>query len=515
MSNVATPKLRLAKILLVIGIIGGSAWLQFLLDNNLCISWQGNALRNMQQFGLVALHGVPVANAGGYEALTHPATNRGMSPICLYLVYYITRAFDWTGLGTMSFHILLAAVVFWGVWKLMDRDELAFAVAAAVVLSPGYGYWQKLLDMNAISVLAALPCMAIAVPVLSRPKQGPVAICGLFLLVLALASLNWTTAWVLGPCTLLLLGLPQINWRAVVLFIVLAAASCLPVVAISFLSQSGHAGGGTAAPGHAGIGEFVGRYFWGHIGYGEGLTTGRAWLRVAFANGIGLLPLILIWLALVVKYVRQSGAINWMAVSPVALAVVEVAGMRNYFGHHPWMASPVLLAGLVFSVVLLRAPRGETTACGRAFHLLLPAVPLFCFAYGMAVLMFLRANRVNEFSLITFVRQHTDRSALLVVPRNPDAKTAAMVARLQDVCDRHMEAVDDISHLPAKTGDVVILSSEPLTGPVELVARTTSQSTNSSSILSRAANWFNQTIAHRRSGDRLDLPDTFMLYKPK
>ena len=140
-------------------------------------------------------------------------------------------------MGTLSFHILLAMAVFWGVWNLLGRDNFAFAVAVAAVLCPGYARWQKLLDMNAISVLLGLPYMAIVVSILGKPRPGFGAIIGLLALTLVFISLNWTTAWVLGPCALLLLGLPQISRRAVIWFILLAGASSGALVLVSVIAS--------------------------------------------------------------------------------------------------------------------------------------------------------------------------------------------------------------------------------------------------------------------------------------
>ena len=63
--------------------------------------------RNWEQLGLFTLHGKLVTNPGGFEAATHPKILAGYSPVCFYPAYFSTQIFAWTGLGTMSFHILL------------------------------------------------------------------------------------------------------------------------------------------------------------------------------------------------------------------------------------------------------------------------------------------------------------------------------------------------------------------------------------------------------------------------
>ena len=506
---------RLAKIFLVLCVLGGSAWLQYLMDDGLGIGFSQNVERNWEQFGLFNLHGKLVTNPGGFEATTNPKILAGYSPICFYPAYFSAQIFAWTGLGTMSFHILLALAVFWAVWDLLGRDNFAFAVAATAVLCPGYARWQKLLDPNAICILFGLPYTAIVVSVLGKPRLAFGAIIGLFVLTLAFTSLNWSTVWILGPCTLLLLGLPQISRRAVILFIILAGASSSAIVIVSLLVKAGgsHSGTGNLA-------EFVRGYLWGDTGYGVGLTTGKAVLRLSFVNGIGLLPLLVIFAWPAAKYFQRGNPKNWLVISPFALAVAELAFMRNYFGHHPWMASPVLLAGLIFSLALWRVhigplavARGRTVPQPRA--LFLPAIFLLSFIYGFAVMMFFRANETNQLSLVKLIRHHSKRSDCIVILKNLDPETAKMASRLDDIFDRRVSVADDIGHLPESKDQVVVLTSLPLSGAWNMMAQSSTDGTKSSSWLQHTANWFNHSIARRRRGDRLELADAYFLYKPK
>ena len=507
---------RLGKIFLALAIVSGCALLLYLVDDGLGVAWPQNVVRNWEQFGFFNLHGKLVINPGGFEATTNPEIYKGMSPVCLYLPYFAAKLFGWAGLGTMSFHILLALAVFWAIWSLLGRDNFAFVVAAAAVLCPGYARWQKLLDPNAISVLFGLPYIAIVGSILKRPHLRFASVIGLFVLTLAFISLNWTTAWVLGPCALLLLGLPQINRRAVILFIALAGASSVLFVFGSIMAKAGDSHTGTMN-----WGLFIRSYTWGNVGYGFGLTTGKALLRLAFVNGIGLLPLLVICGYAVTKCLRGRNQKTWSAISPFALAVVEVGFMRNYFGHHPWMAAPLLLVGLIFSLVLLRLHIESAAATtGRGIipqpkTLSLPAISLLGFIYGMAVMIFFRANETNALSLVNLVRQHTERSNCIVVVKNLDPETATMAPRFDELLDRRVVVADDLDHLPASKTPIVILSTVPSSGRLNLLAQTSGGGTNPQSWLRKTADWFNHSIARRRPGDRLELADTYFLYEPK
>jgi len=499
------------KIIFVLAAVIGCVWLQFLVDDGLGVSWPSNVVRNWQQFGLFNLHGQLVQNPGGFEALTNPDIYKGMSPVCLYPAYFITQFFAWTGLGTLSFHLLLALAVFWAIWQLLGRNSFALAVAAVAILCPGYGRWQKILDPNVISVLFGLPYLAIVISILKRPQLGWAGGAGLFLLTLVFTALNWTTAWFLAPCALLLLGLPQINRRAVILFIGLTGLGSLLFAIGLIIVKVGSSHGG-----HGNFVLFLQGYTWGNVGYGAGLTAGKAFVRLAFVNGVGLLPLLLLggWVA--ATGFRLGNRKNWFALSPFAMTVAEVAFMRNYFGHHPWMAAPVLLVGLVFSVALLRA-QDETGAAAsdrkiRIF--LLPIIALLCFFYGFLVIEFYRANGKTGRSLANLVRHHTERSECIVIVKSIDPQTAEFAARFNDSLDRRVLVVDNLAHLPNQE-HCVILSAVPAKDTLPLRAQCSVGATHSQSWLQKTGAWFNRTIARRQPGDRIDFSETYFLYETK
>ena len=148
---------RLIKIVLLLAVIIGCAWLQYLFDDGLGIGWPSDAVRNWQQFGFSNLHGQLVTNPGGFEVAASPNIYKGMSPVCLYPAYFITRFFAWTGLDTMAFQIVMSLLVFWAIWNLLGRDNFALFVAAVAIFCPGYSRWLKILDPNVITVLFGLP----------------------------------------------------------------------------------------------------------------------------------------------------------------------------------------------------------------------------------------------------------------------------------------------------------------------------------------------------------------------
>lgn len=502
---------RLTKTILVLAVVAGCAWLQFLLDDGVGSSWPAVVVRNWQQFGLFELHGKLVTNIAGFGAVASPVVYGGMSPVCLYPAYFTAQIFAWTGLDTMAFQILMAALVFWAVWRLLGRDDFAMTVAAVALLCPGYGRWLKILDPNVITVLFGLPYIAIVVSILKKPRLGAAAVAGLLGLTLAFVSLNWTTAWVLGPCALLLLGLPQINRRAAILFIVLAGACSFLFVLVSALMK---AGGGHVGTGN--LGAFIRGYTWGNVGYGLGLTTGKAFVRLGFVNLVALLPLFVAGGVVAAKHFRLGDIKSWFALSPLALAGLDICIMRNYFGHHPWMAAPVLLVGLIFFMVLLRSQTEVPAATTerKTGGLLLPATALVCFLYGLTVVGFFRANELNGLALAGLVSHHTARADCLVIVKNLDPQTAEIAPQISYNMDRRVLVVDDLTHLPADESRLVILSAVPAGGTLKLRAQGGSGA-GSQPLMQKACAWFNRVIARRRPGDRTDYAGTYYLYETK
>jgi hypothetical protein len=141
-------------------------------------------------------------------------------------------------------------------------------------------------------------------------------------------------------------------------FIALFGVSCGVLGVVSVISKAGARGTADAS-----VLQFILSYTWGNIGYGLNLTTGTTMLRLVFVNGVGLLPLLLIFGYVVAERLRRRRRI-WPFMWPLALAMMDLIIMRNYFGHHPWLAALLLLVGLIFSLTLLRT--GNVT--GRTYY---------------------------------------------------------------------------------------------------------------------------------------------------
>jgi hypothetical protein len=505
-----TASLPNTKIIALPIVIACAALLLFLVDDGFEIGHWHNTLRNWKEFGIFELHGQLVTNPGGFEATTQPEIHKGMSPISLYPAYAVTKLLGWTGLGTLSFHILLALFVIWATWKLLRQDNFAFVVAAVTVLSPAYFYWQKMiLDPNIMPLLLSLPYITVIVAILKTPKLSYTRLAGLFALTLCFTSINWTTAWVYGPCALLLWFLPDIGRRKTILFVALAGISCGLLVVGSVASRASANG--------VGFVQFIQSYTWENVGYGLNLTSGKALLRLTFVNGVALLPLLPLFGWTIWRQFR-GWRHSCCCISPVALALIEVVIMRNYFAHHPWLPSPLLLVSVILSLVLFHTDHviGAGAAIPPATTrwqtpIAATTIILCAFVYGLGVLFFVRGNQTDILSLVSLIRHATQRSALVVVVQNVDPLTAQVAARFPDFLDRHVMVVRDLKDVP-QADHVVILSAVPINVGLKLIAQSNNSESKWSSWQAKGISWFNNYIARRQSGDRLDVAVKYFLY---
>lgn len=461
-------------------------------------------LRNWQDHGLVHLKGKLITNLGGYEIDTYPAVYPGMSPVFLYPVYFVTQTFAWTGLNTIAYQALLLVTIFWGIRKLLVQSAFSTAIASIALLSPGYMRWTVIIDPNCLSILPAIPYAALAIAILRRPPFTAAKATILIVTTMVFMSLNWSTAWVYASLICLFLGTSKIS-RSGIISIVATMFVFTPLLLI--VSVAAKASGSSAS-----LAEILGSYTWGSRGYGENLTTGRAFLRLSFVCFISLFPLWITFFVAVVSRIRKAGNVSVLMLAPLAFTLVDVVVMRNYFGHHPWMAGPLILIGLIFSLALLLAPAPEEVDEKYPLEISLrstAALAVICFCYGLTVLMFFRANEMSLLNVTKLVRQNSVRTNTIVFVRDVDPETAKIAERLSEVLDRHVETVDHLQAIADPTSNRLILSAVKLDDSFKLIAQ---KSIQSQSWSKKIIDWFNHTISKRNPGDRLELADTYFLY---
>lgn len=484
--------------LLVCLVVAASSKLNSLTDDGLGIGWTQNVLRNWEEYGFFQLHGQLMENVGGFDAISQPQIYAGHRPVGLYPAFFCLHYLGGQT-GVSIYYALVAAMVLWSVWILLGRTKAAFWFAALVVLTPGYIRWQTTLDPNLAAALYGFPFCAIVVFLLQKPVWRWPQVLSLAILIFAYSSINWSTAFIFGMVFAFMLAMPGVSWRRLFIYCGIGALAGSAVVAVSVVNKMGpHESGG--------IMPMLAGYGWGNAGYGQGLSTHTAVLRLAFINIVGFLPIIgfLVW---------RSGRVTLsprmlLGFLPLLMAMASVLGLRNYFAHHPWMSCHYLLLGLLLSAVVLKAR--------------LPARPAFprfwgwawltgTLGYAFCVLAFFHVHNGREIELIHFVRDHTPRSATILVVSETDPKLAGLMDRLE--FDRRHLVVANSSELTVSgTNAYVLTANHPPAGKlaVEWDGRMTGDSW-----MKRILAWFDRVIAHRRPGDKIEVgAEYYYLYQP-
>jgi hypothetical protein len=332
----------------------------------------------------------------------------------------------------------------------------------------------------------------------------------LLLLTAIFVPLNWTTAWFLAPFGVFLLVYPEVARKSALIFLTLTATGAVLFVGLSVLAKK--AGAHPANGNGGGFGHFLGAYTWGDYGYYEGLSNVRTFLRVFLVNVTGLLPLLGWWAWKTLKCFLNSPRQGWTSLLPFATAVAEIITMRNYFGHHPWMAAPVVIVGLVFSLALqVTGAEKEPTGSGGLKWPVATTASAFCF--GLVVLAVFRANSHEGLSLVHLLRDKTARNDGVVVVKTLDPATAEVAKTISLESDRRCIVVDTLNDIP-HDGTWLLLSSRPV-GDLQLIGEEDADSqTGQTGYASGAAHWFNRTIAHRKAGDRIEYATHYYLYRP-
>ena len=483
-----------------------SAWLTTLVDNGLGLGWAEVAVRNWEQYGVSALHGKMVCNAGGFEALSHPDCYPGHRPTSLFPVFLCYHFLGGDSLGFLAYYEIVAAMVLLSIWWLLGRTAPAFWLGAIAVIVPGYVRWQTSLDPNLTAVLFGFPFCAAVIALLQRPAftwQG-----GALLVVLTaiFSALNWTTVFVHGMLFVTLVAL-RVKWPRLAFYAGGAAVLAGTVLAVSLASRVG-------GPGSTGSGGgILSDYTWGNSGYGLGMSTITAVLRLIAANILGLLPLLvyLAWL----WWRRGRQVPGYFFLLPAATAAAEVFVMRNYFGHHPWMSIHFILLGLVLSAVVWNLQARPTPEAANPRPVPALAILASTFAYSCVVLAAGHVHNSGELAFASFIAKNTARDTTIIVRRETDPELAGLSLRISNLCDRRFVVLSTDAGIGAAEAGAKSLLLSQVAPPAGKTAADINLADSGSSIMKRVLGWYASHIANRRPGDKLEIPEQkFFLYQP-
>ncbi len=487
--------------------------LQWLVDNDLGMCWTHNVIRNWQQLGFSATHGRLVMNPGGHQALDAPELYLGHQPTSLYPVLLLEKLFSWTGTNALPIHVLLAAAVLISIWYLLGRDRAAFFAAGVAILTPGYLIWPTVFDPNTNAIIAGFPFAALLWWRLRQPQLATKDYVFVLLLSVLVSALNWTMALVHALVLVWLFASGHIRWQRIAFYVGAAAPASVFITLFGLLSKTGPKG--EARP----LIEMLGDYTWGSGGYATGQGTATQLTRLAFVTGLALFPFWILWVWQTARSARIDPNQTLRALAPLALVTLEALVLRNYFCAHPWMDAPLFLLAAVLSLTILMP--SATLAAGpvpsrlSVLSSLGPAAGLAAaFAFGLIVVLLDREYHGSLIPLTRMVRSHTERTAAIAVPVQPQLPAVMITNQLAQSLDRFLLPVE-----PAPSPEVSVparffLSPVPLTNPAwTLAASTADDASSTSSVVATACAWFRTHIARRKRGIALELSPTYYLYK--
>ena len=474
--------------------------------------WPANAVQNWNQYGLGTLHGKLVTNPGGFAVLTNPEIYTGHSAVSYYPVFATGKLLGWLGDGILIYHLIFSLVMFLSIWFLLGQGHLAWICACAAVLCPGYSIYPTVVDPNAVALYMTLPFTAVVVFILTGHCISPLRLALLAVVVFAYTSLNWSTLLGHGILFCALLVMPAVSWRRLGVYIALAGLSGVVVGSLAVIDKMG-SNAGPAGAGH--FLDFVAGYTWGHTGYGVHLTTIKAIVRLSVVNCIGLLPLLGFIAWFLVKFRYPNPRKDMLSFLPLLGSIVGIITMRNYFGHHPWMATPMLLPGLVLSLVLLLRPCANESNSGK--HLFGGwQYIVCCFFYALLVLLSYRLYQADSLDVASFVRQHTARTDIIAVAENLDPQMARQIGPLSERCDRHLVVLDDLKNPLIVEGNIFVLSATRLPSQYTMIAQSKRSSSFTMPLVRDLSAFYAQKIARRPAEDRhfdYTANATFCLYR--
>jgi hypothetical protein len=517
--------------------------------------WTQRVVRNWREFGFFNLHGKMAYNVAGEGLPAHPLVYAGHRPVCLYPACLASWVFG--GENCLAFHLLASLAVGLGTWYLLGSGSIGMLAALLVVFAPGYSRMTALLDPLDVPVLLGIPFLCGMRRLLGREKLslgGLVLVAGL---VAVCASLNWTAIMALGITTAFLAAVLPGKFRRVLVFALICAAAGGLVLVISLLSKKGPSTPSAAGP--SGLVALFNNYLFGPGGYGgHPMNWVRAVMRIGSASAVSLLPLWVLFFILAWRSFRRraksveaglqpaseaaslargcgnrtqdaSSPAGWKPAStrgadwallrplwPLLMALLFVFGMRNYFAAHPWMAGPVLVCGIVFSLSLMLDCEGRVPEDGGQRRLGLWLAVAGAFLYGLVILFFLQANGAGEDALLRLVRTHTDRHDRIFLSPGDDPWMAKNAGRIADLTDRLILPLPSPGEQPPETsgpGQSFRLTTKASTNDSTRVASTSSNSSTPVVLMRKMVRWYQSHVVKREKGDQFDIEQALYLYK--
>jgi hypothetical protein len=360
-------------------------------------------LHNWHEYGYWHLNGRLVANPGGLQAGEKLFIYPGHRPYLLLVPYWFRELPGALGGNGLLYDFVMVLATFAGAISLFGTGMRGLLLAFITCLCPGFIYNFISIDLTAFPELLGLAVLSFVAGRLANSSGKPAGLVLALVVMVLFMFMNWSTVFSLFVMATYLCAKRPDQWRKLAIYLGIAAAVGLAVVAVSLVSRR--------QPGLT-FGHFWNAYLWGPHGYdGNGMTLGKAIVRISAVSVIAWLPLaaggVVLWL-------RNGRDERWRwSPLPLVAAIAMVLMVRNHSAHHPWVAICVIGLGLLFSLELLIAPQSVSKSAFSSMGIAMAAAFALVYCAGWSALDEFNTRTYN--SLFALVAQNTPRHSFIVV----------------------------------------------------------------------------------------------------
>jgi hypothetical protein len=462
-------------------------------------------LHNWHEYGYWNLHGRLVANPGGMEAGEKPFIYPGHRPYLLLVPYWFRELPGAAGGNGLLYDFVMVLATFAGVISLFGTGVRGVLLAFITCLCPGFIYNFISIDLTSFPELFGLAVLSFVAGRLANGSRNPAGQ-ALALVVLVLFMLmNWSTVFSLFVMAVYLCARRPEQWRKLAIYLGIAAAVGLAVVAVSLVSRR--------QPGQA-FGHFWNVYLWGPLGYdGNGMTLGKAMARISAVSVIAWLPLAA---GGVVLSFRNGLGERWRrAPLPLIAAIAMVFVVRNHSAHHPWVATCIIGLGLLFSLELLIAPQSVSKPAFSSMGIAVAAAFALVYCASWTALDEFNTRTYN--ALYALIAQNTPRHSFIVATDNltQDAMMDPETLSLQ--VDRKVLSAGDWesqkNEVTRNGAKVFFLTHGNLPPGARLVAESQCLPKWTDRFFTPLFDFYREKISRRARGDRKIYFEEYRLYE--
>ncbi|HEY1660970.1 MAG TPA: hypothetical protein VGI03_00995 [Verrucomicrobiae bacterium] len=462
-------------------------------------------LHNWHEYGYWHLHGQLVANPGGLNAGENPVVYPGHRPYLLLPPYWFKELPGAAGGNGLLYDFVMLLATFTGLICLLGTGLRGVLLASITCFCPGFIHNIVSIDLTSFPELFGLAVLPFVAGRLTDSAGKPAGrVLALVVMVLYML-MNWSTVFPLFVMAIYLCAKRPDQWKKLAVYLGVAAAAGLAILAVSLVSR--HQAGTT-------IGGFWNAYLWGPGGYdGNGMTFGKALVRISAVSVIAWLPLVAGAVALCLRNGLDE---RWrLSALPLAAGLAMAFMVRNHSAHHPWLAICVIGLGLVFSLELLIAPQAASKPAFSSIGVAIAATFALAYCAGWSALDEFNTRNFN--SLFNLLAQNTPRHCFIVVTDNLTLDGRMKPEGFSSMVDRKVLSVDDwesqkdeIAHSGMK---VFFLTHGTLPPGANLNAQSQCAPKWTDRLITPLFDFYRGKISRRASGDRKVFFTEYRLYE--